>query len=365
MDSPTGTATNATSPAVLFISSAIWLVLGVLGTLWSLVRLLLVMVMGGMLGPETYLATLALYLASGAVFVGCIVFAGLLGRGRRLARLFLSAYVVILPALFSTPSYLGGTASDGGMPSVGVPWRDALLSPAGAAVLLAAAATVLMWLPPANAYISRGGAARLEDGGSGPGSGRVPSAVTAAAWILVVSGIVAALEAAFGLLLEREYRLGCQYDSGAATVSDPCRGCCGEPRLRPGGPARTAVRPPCCHRCPRRWAGPCSAGDGHPSVGRTGGEPLGRGRAGGGDPADDFFPGAARPRWPGRCGARLASLITQIFPSERRRSAGRHRRNMTRQCPRPHSPGVRAGALIAPLRRQVRTPPRGPETSCR
>ena len=49
-----------------------------------------------------------------------------------------------------------------------------------------------MWLPPANAYIARGGARTPET------PDLVPSVVTAAVWILVVSGVIAALEAALG-----------------------------------------------------------------------------------------------------------------------------------------------------------------------
>lgn len=205
MESPIGTGTNATSPAVLFISSVIWRIIGVLGTLWSLLRLLLVMVMGGMVGPETYLATLALYLASGAAFVGCIVFAGFLGRGRRTGRLVLSAYVVILPGLLFYPYLIGGQPADGGMPSAGTPWREALLSPGGAAVLLAVAATVLMWLPPASAYMARVGA-RTPEAPDGPAAApdRAPTAATAAVWVLAISGVVAALEAVLGLLLLTE-----------------------------------------------------------------------------------------------------------------------------------------------------------------
>lgn len=199
MGTPAETATNANRPAVLAISSQLWLVLGVLGTLWTLSRLLLIMVMGGMLAPEAYLPALMLYLANGAVFVACIVFARLLGQGRRRARLALSAYVVVLPALLYIPDLVAGPAP-GGMPE-----RDLLLSPASAAVMLAAAATVLMWLPPANAYVARGGARALETpDGSEAASVNVPPAVRAAVVILVISGVVAALEAVLGLLLLTE-----------------------------------------------------------------------------------------------------------------------------------------------------------------
>ena len=55
-----------------------------------------------------------------------------------------------------------------------------------------------VWLPPANAYMARGGERMPET------PDRVPSIVTAAVWILVVSGVIAALEAALGLLLLTE-----------------------------------------------------------------------------------------------------------------------------------------------------------------
>lgn len=192
MGTPTGTATKAKSPAVLAASSQLWLILGALGLLWTLTRLLMVMVMGGMLEPETLLPTLALYLANGAVFVACIVFSHLLLRGRRLARRVLSAYVVILPALLYLPDLLAGPAP------AGMPEREVLFSPASAAVVLAVAATALMWLPPANAYIERGGANTLET------PDRVPAVITAAVWTLVISGTIAALEATLGLLLLTE-----------------------------------------------------------------------------------------------------------------------------------------------------------------
>ena len=128
----------------------------------------------------------------GRVCVGR-VFSVLLGRGRRIGRLALSGYVVILPAVL----YFRG-----GPPSVQLPWREVLLSPAGAAGLLAVLATVLMWLPPANAYFARADAHERETpAGSEPRTARVPPEVTAAAWILVGSGVIAALEAVLGLLL--------------------------------------------------------------------------------------------------------------------------------------------------------------------
>ena len=205
MSTPAGTTANASPPAVLAISSGIWRIVGVLGILWTLMRLLLVMVMGGMVGPETYFPTLALYLASGAVFVACLVLSVLLGRGRRPARLVLSAYVVILPALLFYPYSFGGPPADGGMPAAGTPWQEALVSPGGAAVVLAVAATGLMWLPPASAYIARGGAVTPETpGGPEAASGREPLVVTAAVWTLIVSGVIAALEATLGLLLLTE-----------------------------------------------------------------------------------------------------------------------------------------------------------------
>lgn len=199
MGTPADTATTANRPAVLAISAQLWLILGTLGALWTLSRLLLMMVMGGLLAPEAYLPTLLLYLANGAVFVACIVFAQLLGQGRRLARLVLSAYVVILPALLYIPDLAAGP------PAAGMPERDVLLSPASAAVVLAVAATVLMWLPPANAYVARGGARTLETpDGAQAASVSVPPAVRAAVVILMVSGVIAALEAVAGLLLLTE-----------------------------------------------------------------------------------------------------------------------------------------------------------------
>ncbi|MDN4644515.1 hypothetical protein [Arthrobacter sp. PsM3] len=54
------TSTNTGVPAVLTISFWIWLVFGAAGAVWSLLRLLLLQVMGGMLEPEMYLPTLAL-----------------------------------------------------------------------------------------------------------------------------------------------------------------------------------------------------------------------------------------------------------------------------------------------------------------
>jgi hypothetical protein len=190
---PAKDTTLAGAPAVLIISSGIWLVLGAAGTLWTLMGLLMVLAFGGMVAPQTYLPALALYLASGTVFVSGVVLSVLLGRGRRIARLVLSGYVAIVPAVL----YFRG-----GPPSVQLPWREVLLSPAGAAGLLAVLATVLMWLPPANAYFARADAhARETPAGSEHRTARVPPAVTAAVWILVGSGVIAALEAVLGLLL--------------------------------------------------------------------------------------------------------------------------------------------------------------------
>ena len=196
MSTPADTPAIADVPAVLRISSGIWLVLGSLGTLWTLTGLLMVLAFSGMVAPQTYLPALTLYLASGVVFVTAVVLSMLLGRGRRLARLILSAYVVILPALL----YFRGGPFPGGMP-----WREALLSPAGAVGGLAVVATVLMWLPPASTYIACSAAhTRATPSGSEPPSDRVPSVVTAAVWTLVVSGGIAALEAVLGLLLLSE-----------------------------------------------------------------------------------------------------------------------------------------------------------------
>lgn len=192
MSTPVDT-TRADVPAVLTISSGIWLVLGTAGTFWTLVGLLLVLAFSGTVPPQTYLPALALYLASGVAFVTGVVFAVLLRRGRRPARIVMSAYVVILPALLF---YRGGP-----LPGE-VPWQDVLLSPVGVAGILAVAATVLMWLPPANAYFARRAAQTLETpAGSGPPSGRAPRAVTAAVWILVVAGVVAAVQAVLGMIL--------------------------------------------------------------------------------------------------------------------------------------------------------------------
>ncbi|MDN4644516.1 hypothetical protein [Arthrobacter sp. PsM3] len=113
----------------------------------------------------------------------------LLKQGRRPARIVLSAYTVILPALF----YWQGDPS-----ATAVPWWEALLSTVGAVVVIAVLATVLMWLPPANAYFAAGGAPALEATAGSAASGRLPAAVLAAVRILVASGIVAALEAALG-----------------------------------------------------------------------------------------------------------------------------------------------------------------------
>ncbi|HEX9086029.1 MAG TPA: hypothetical protein VF867_00700 [Arthrobacter sp.] len=193
MSTQADTATVADVPAVLTISSGIWLVLGALGTVWTLMGLLMVLAFSGMVAPQTYLPALALYLASGAVFVTAAVLAVLLRRGRRPARIVLSAYVVILPALLFLP---------GGPPPGGIPWQVVLLSPAGGVGMLAVAATVLMWLPPANAYFARRAAHSLETpANSEPPSRRVPRPVTAAGWILLVAGVVAALQAALGLVL--------------------------------------------------------------------------------------------------------------------------------------------------------------------
>lgn len=180
-------------PAVLAVSSGIWLLLAGLGTLWSLLGLLIVLAFGGMVVPQVYLPALVLYVASGAVFLTGGALSLLLRRGRRPARMGLSLYVVLLPVLL---------LFHGGPPSGEVPWRDVMLSPAGAAGVLAVAATVLMWLPPANAYFARHAARPLEEpAGSVPPSGRIPRAVTAAAWILVVAGVVAALQAVLVLML--------------------------------------------------------------------------------------------------------------------------------------------------------------------
>lgn len=193
MSTQAETTTIADVPAVLRISSGIWLALGAAGTLWTLMGLLLVLAFSGMVPPQTYLPALVLYLASGVALVTGVVFAVLLRRGRRPARIVLSACMVILPALFF---YRGGP-----LPGE-VPWRDVLLSPVGAVGVLAVGATVLMWLPPANAYFARRAAQTLETpAASDPMSGRMPRAVTAALWILVVAGVVAAVQAALGMVL--------------------------------------------------------------------------------------------------------------------------------------------------------------------
>lgn len=185
--------TSAAVPAVLTISSGIWLVIGAVGTLWTLMGLLMILAFGGMVAPETYLPALALSVASAAAFVAGAVFALLLRRGRRLARIVLSAYPVILPALFFAR----------GGPSAGeVPWRDVLLSPIGAMGVVAVVATVLMWLPAANAYFTRSAAQTLEtSAGSETPPYPVPPTVVASVWILVVAGVVAALQAVLGLVL--------------------------------------------------------------------------------------------------------------------------------------------------------------------
>lgn len=196
MGTPAENTTTAGVPAVLAISAGIWLVLGAAGTLLSLMGLLIILAFGGMVGPQTYLPALALYLASGAVSVTGVLFSVFLRRGRRPARVVLSGYAVVLSVFLYYPYFPGGP------PAAEVPWQLALISPAGAAVIAAVAATVLMWLPPANAYFARAGApARETPAGSETASGRVPPAVTAAVWILVVSGVIAALEAVMGLLL--------------------------------------------------------------------------------------------------------------------------------------------------------------------
>ncbi|AOT04201.1 hypothetical protein [Arthrobacter sp. U41] len=193
MDSKADTAARSGVPAVLTTCSWIWLVLGAAGTVWTLQGLLLVLAFSGMVPPQTYLPALVLYLASAAVFVTGGVFAVLLRRGRRLARIVLSAYALIIPALFI---FRGG-------PPVGeVPWPAVLLSPVGAAGAAAVAVTVLMWLPAANAYFAAAGAHKSETAAAPElASDRVPTAVTASVWILVVGGVLAALQAALGLLL--------------------------------------------------------------------------------------------------------------------------------------------------------------------
>ncbi|HSO90207.1 MAG TPA: hypothetical protein VLR70_03555 [Arthrobacter sp.] len=196
MGTPADNATNAGVPAVLAISSGIWLVLGAAGTLWTLMGLLMILAFGGMVGPQTYLPALELYLGSGAVFVSGVLFSVFLRRGRRLARVVLSAFAVAFSVFLYYPYLPGGPSA------VEVPWQVALISPVGAAVVAAVIATVLMWLPPANAYFARGGAPTPgTPAGSEAASGRVPQTVTAAVWILAVSGAIAALEAVLGLLV--------------------------------------------------------------------------------------------------------------------------------------------------------------------
>lgn len=193
MGTQAGTTTIAGVPAVLMAASRIWLVLAAAGTVWTLMGLLLVLAFGGTVPPQTYLPALALYVASAAVFVTCGVFAVLLGRGRTPARIILSAYVVILPALL---------IFRGGPPAGEVPWSQALLSPVGAAAVVAVAATVLMWLPPANAYFTRAGAHKpLTPADSQAPPDRVPRAVAASVWLLAVAGVIAALQAVLGLVL--------------------------------------------------------------------------------------------------------------------------------------------------------------------
>lgn len=183
----------ANVPVVLTISAAVWLSLGALGTLWSLLGLLIVLAFGGTIPVATYLPALALNLGGVAVFVAAGVLSVLLGRGVRPARLVLTIFALILPAVIF---FRGG-------PPVGeVPWAQVLLSPVGAVCAAAVAATVLMWLPAANRYLARRKAPlpKPQDS-SGPGSSRLPGPVTAAVWILVVCGVIAALQAVLGMTL--------------------------------------------------------------------------------------------------------------------------------------------------------------------
>ncbi|MGP4033230.1 hypothetical protein [Pseudarthrobacter sp. 1C304] len=191
MNTPADATGPAAMPAVLKIAAGIWLILGGIGTVWTLLGLLLVLAFGGMVAPATYLPALALYLASGAVFVMGIVLVVLLRRGARWARIVLTALAVILPALLFVR----------GGPFVGeVPWQQVLLSPVGGVGVAAVAATVLMWLPPSNRFFARR-AVNLAEKPADSGSGRMPQSVAAAAWILVVAGVVATLQAALGLAL--------------------------------------------------------------------------------------------------------------------------------------------------------------------
>ncbi|MDQ0756715.1 hypothetical protein [Arthrobacter sp. B3I4] len=180
-------------PVVLRISAAVWLFLGILGTLWSLMGLLIVLAFGGTIPVATYLPALALSLGSEAVFVAAGVLSVLLGRGVRPARLVLTLFALILPAVIF---FRGG-------PPVGeVPWAQVLLSPVGAVCAGALAATVLMWLPPAHRYLARRRAGLPEPpASSGAGSGRLPWPLAGAVWLLVVSGVIAALQAVLGMTL--------------------------------------------------------------------------------------------------------------------------------------------------------------------
>ncbi|MCB5292868.1 hypothetical protein [Arthrobacter sp. SO3] len=132
---------------------------GAVGTVRSRMGLLMVMAFGGMVAPETYFPALALWLAGGALSVAGLVFAVLLRRGRRAARIVLSVYAVIFPAYLYYPYFLGGPSA------VEVPWREALISALGAVVVVAVLATVFMWLPPANAYFANRRGTRLASPG--------------------------------------------------------------------------------------------------------------------------------------------------------------------------------------------------------
>lgn len=183
---------NTVPPAVR-VSSTIWLLIGVLGTVSACANLLLILAFSGLVGPGTYFPPLLFYVVNAVGAVAAGVLALLMRQGRWWPRVFLTAYPASIPVLFLLP---GGPAVGG------IPWPQLLMSPLSAVIVAVVVASVLMWLPSASQYFNRT-AVGLPDGvlpGSATRAAGMPASIEASLWVLFVAGIVAGLQALLGLV---------------------------------------------------------------------------------------------------------------------------------------------------------------------
>ncbi|MDI3213359.1 hypothetical protein [Arthrobacter sp. AL12] len=169
MSTPADTAAIADVPAVLRISSGIWLVLGSLGTLWTLTGLLMVLAFSGMVAPQTYLPesigsdaktapALVLYLTLASAAGAYFTCARAVRRGKPFVRPVITVIplvgliVVVLAtvAAFSNVSARSPTAAAGLLAAIFLTVFSQGLPLAGGLV-----AAALVWLPSARRYFRR------------------------------------------------------------------------------------------------------------------------------------------------------------------------------------------------------------------